>query len=165
MTELADEGHAALVFSQFLKALDLTAAALEAAGLPFLRMDGSTPSAERKKLVQSFQSGSSPGIFLISLKTGGTGLNLTRASYVYHLDPWWNPAVENQASDRVHRIGQKSSVFVHRLIMRHTVEEKMMALKQRKQALFNSVLEKSGTVAPDGSAALTASDFKVLIDG
>ena len=165
LTELADEGHAALVFSQFLKALDLTAAALDAAGLPFLRMDGSTPSAERKKLVQSFQSGSSPGIFLISLKTGGTGLNLTRASYVYHLDPWWNPAVENQASDRVHRIGQKRSVFVHRLIMRHTVEEKMMALKQRKQALFNSVLEKSGTVAPDGSAALTSSDFQFLIDG
>ena len=165
LAELADEGHAALVFSQFLKALDLTAAALESAGLPFLRMDGSTPSAERKKLVQSFQSGSSPGIFLISLKTGGTGLNLTRASYVYHLDPWWNPAVENQASDRVHRIGQKRSVFVHRLIMRHTVEEKMMTLKQKKQALFNSVLEKSGTITPDGAASLTASDFKFLIDG
>ena len=105
------------------------------------------------------------GIFLFSLKTGGAGLNLTRASYVYHLDPWWNPAVENQASDRVHRIGQKQSVFVHRLIMRHTVEEKMIALKKAKQAIFTSVIEKSGTAAPEGAASLTAADFKFLVDG
>ncbi len=163
--QLAEEGHAALVFSQFLKGLDLTASALTAAGLPFLRMDGSTPQAERKKLVESFQAGEAPGIFLISLKTGGTGLNLTRASYVFHLDPWWNPATENQASDRVHRIGQKRSVFVQRLLMRHTIEEKMMTLKLQKQALFAAVLDNSGPAAPDGAAALSAADFRFLIEG
>ena len=164
LRELAEEGHAALVFSQFLKALDLTGAALEKAGLPFQRMDGSTPTARRKALVEDFQSGTSPGIFLISLKTGGTGLNLTRASYVYHLDPWWNPAVENQASDRVHRIGQKNSVFVQRLIMRHTVEEKMMALKQQKQALFAAALDQSQPASPEGAASLTAADFQFLLE-
>jgi non-specific serine/threonine protein kinase len=165
LAELAEEGHAALVFSQFLKALDLTGAALDAAGLPFLRLDGSTPAPRRKALVESFQSGDSPGIFLISLKTGGTGLNLTRASYVYHLDPWWNPAVENQASDRVHRIGQKSSVFVQRLLMRHTIEEKMMSLKQQKQALFTAIVENRDAASLEGSAALTADDFRFLIEG
>ncbi len=162
--ELAAEGHAALVFSQFIKALDLTAAALGAAGLPFIRMDGSTPMAQRKNLVKTFQSGEAPGIFLISMKTGGSGLNLTRASYVYHLDPWWNPAVENQASDRVHRIGQRSSVYVQRLLMRHTVEEKMMALKQRKQALFAAVLDAGTKSKEDGSTGLKASDFQFLIE-
>jgi non-specific serine/threonine protein kinase len=164
LAELAEEGHAALVFSQFVKALKLTASALESAGLPFLHMDGSTPTKERKALVEGFQSGTGPGIFLISLKTGGSGLNLTRASYVYHLDPWWNPAVENQASDRVHRIGQKSSVFVQRLLMRHTVEEKMMGLKQKKQALFAAVLEQGDASSTGGAAALTAEDFRFLID-
>jgi non-specific serine/threonine protein kinase len=165
LAELAEEGHAALVFSQFLKALDLTGAALDSAGLPFLRLDGSTPAPRRKALVENFQSGDSPGIFLISLKTGGTGLNLTRASYVYHLDPWWNPAVENQASDRVHRIGQKRSVFVQRLLMRHTIEEKMMSLKQQKQALFTAIVENRDAASLEGSAALTADDFRFLIEG
>lgn len=163
LTELAAEGHAALVFSQFVKALDLAAAALEGAGIPFVRMDGKTPVAQRKALVARFQSGEGPGVFLISLKTGGAGLNLTRASYVYHLDPWWNPAVENQASDRVHRIGQKQSVFIQRLVMRHTVEEKMMALKQGKQALFARVVESGAAPASDGAASLTAADFQFLI--
>jgi len=164
LRELADEGHAALVFSQFVKALKLTGSALEATGLPFLSMDGSTPSGERKRIVEAFQSGKGPGIFLISLKTGGTGLNLTRASYVYHLDPWWNPAVENQASARVHRIGQTRGVFVQRLLMRHTIEEKMMTLKQRKQELFTKVMEDGGAPAADGGASLTAEDFRFLID-
>lgn len=164
LSELTAEGHAALVFSQFVKALDLVATALETAGLPFVRMDGSIPMPRRKTLVEDFQSGDSPGIFLISLKTGGAGLNLTRASYVYHLDPWWNPAVENQASDRVHRIGQKQSVFVQRLLMRHTVEEKMMTLKARKKALFDAVLDSDGITTPEGSAALSATDFQFLIE-
>lgn len=164
LAELAEEGHAALVFSQFVKALKLTGAALESSGLPFLHMDGSTPTKARKSLVEGFQSGTGPGIFLISLKTGGSGLNLTRASYVYHLDPWWNPAVENQASDRVYRIGQQSSVFVQRLLMRHTVEEKMMVLKEKKQALFSAVLNQGNASSSQGLAALTAEDFRFLID-
>jgi SNF2 family DNA or RNA helicase len=163
LAELAEEGHAALIFSQFVKALDLVAAALEAAGLSHLRLDGSTPTAKRKDLVASFQSGASPGIFLISLKTGGAGLNLTRASYVYHLDPWWNPAVERQAGDRAHRIGQKNSVYVQRLLMRHTVEEKMMALKDRKKALFTAIVEQGEAAAPGGAAGLTAADFQFLV--
>jgi len=161
LAELAEEGHAALVFSQFVKALDLVGEALEAAGMPFLRLDGSTPAGRRKTLVESFQDGTAPGIFLISLKAGGVGLNLTRASYVFHLDPWWNPAVENQASDRVHRIGQQRSVFIQRLLMRHTIEEKMMSLKRNKQALFDAVV--GGTCAPGGAPSLTASDFQFLI--
>jgi superfamily II DNA or RNA helicase len=163
LAELAEEGHAALVFSQFLRALDMVGSALDTAGLPFLRMDGSTPMRERKSLVSRFQSGDSPGIFLVSMKTGGSGLNLTRASYVYHLDPWWNPAVENQASDRAHRIGQSRSVLIRRLLMRHTVEEKMMELKARKQALFDAVLDRAEGSSPGGAAALTAADFQFLI--
>ncbi len=162
LAELADEGHAALVFSQFLGALDLTGKALDAAGLAYLRLDGSTPRAKRKELIESFQSGDAPGIFLISLKTGGTGLTLTRASYVFHLDPWWNPAVENQASDRAHRIGQTKGVFVQRLLMRHTVEEKMMTLKHQKQLLFTEVVEKGTHTG--GPSGLTSKDFDFLLD-
>ncbi len=163
LAELAEEGHAALIFSQFVKALDLVGTALDVAGLAHLRLDGSTPTAKRKDLVATFQSGESPGIFLISLKTGGAGLNLTRASYVYHLDPWWNPAVERQAGDRAHRIGQKNSVYVQRLLMRHTVEEKMMALKDRKKALFTAIIDQGEAAAPTGAAGLTAEDFQFLV--
>ncbi len=164
LAALAEEGHAALVFSQFVKALDLVGRVLEKAGLPFLRMDGSTPTARRKELVEAFQSGESPGIFLISLKTGGAGLNLPRASYIYHLDPWWNPAVEAQANARAHRIGQKNGVYVQRLLMHHTVEEKMMALKERKQALFDEVVEHGGAASLNGAPTLTADDFRFLVE-
>ena len=124
-------------------------------------MDGRTPTARRKSLIDAFQCGAGEPIFLVSLKTGGVGLNLTRASYVFHLDPWWNPAVENQASDRVHRIGQKKNVFVTRLLMRDTVEEKMILLKKKKSALYRQVLG-------DGKAAgrpglLTREDFDFLL--
>lgn len=163
LAELTEEGHAALVFSQFVRALDLVSGALAAAGLGHMRLDGSTPTPKRKDLVASFQDGTSPGIFLISLKAGGAGLNLTRASYVYHLDPWWNPAVERQASDRAHRMGQKNSVNIQRLIMRHTVEEKMMALKERKSVLFAAIVDQGESAAPTGAAGITANDFQFLI--
>ena len=161
--ELTREGHAVLVFSQFVKALDLAQDALAAAGLGFLRLDGSTPAAKRKALVEAFASGDSPGIFLLSLKAGGAGLNLPRASYVYHLDPWWNPAVEAQANARAHRIGQSRSVYVQRLLMRHTVEEKIMALKARKEALFQTVV--GGQETASGPASLRAEDFRFLLEG
>ena len=106
---------------------------------------------KRKELVRSFQESDGPLVFLISLKAGGKGLNLTRATYVYHLDPWWNPAVENQASDRAHRIGQTAQVTVTRLLMRHTVEEKMMALKERKLKLYKALLDDASGA---GGAAL-----------
>ena len=144
LEELQAEGHAALVFSQFIGGLDQMQAIAEARNIPYLRMDGRTPTAKRKELVQRFQSGEGPAFFFISLKTGGVGLNLTRANYVFHLDPWWNPAVENQASDRAHRIGQTRSVFVQRLIMQHTIEARMLELKARKAELFRQLVEEPG---------------------
>jgi non-specific serine/threonine protein kinase len=160
LAELRDEGHSALVFSQFTGYLDLIEAGLREQGFNCLRLDGSTPVPQRKHLVQSFQNATDPSVFLISLKAGGKGLNLTRATYVYHMDPWWNPAVENQASDRAHRIGQTGQVTITRLIMKHTIEEKMMALKEQKTHLYKAILE-------DGTGAcgtgLTREDFDFLL--
>jgi len=160
LAELRDEGHSVLVFSQFTSYLDIVEAGLKRHHLPSLRLDGSTPIPQRKQLVQSFQDSDSPLVFLISLKAGGKGLNLTRATYVYHLDPWWNPAVENQASDRAHRIGQTEQVTITRLIMRHTIEEKMMALKEQKLKLYKSILEDGSAAAGTG---LTREDFDFLL--
>ena len=160
LLELRDEGHSVLVFSQFTGYLDIIEKGLAQHGLTCLRLDGSTPVPQRKKLVQTFQGGDQPMIFLISLKAGGKGLNLTRATYVYHMDPWWNPAVENQASDRAHRIGQTEQVTITRLIMRHTIEEKMMALKARKLELYKALLEDG---SGGGGSALTREDFEFLL--
>lgn len=131
LKELLDAGHSALVFSQFTSFLDILEAPLKGAAIPYFRLDGATATVKRKKLAEGFQEGEKPSVFLLSLKAGGQGLNLTKASYVFHLDPWWNPAVENQASDRAHRIGQKNKVSITRILMRHTIEEKMMALKKK----------------------------------
>ncbi len=160
LRELRDEGHSALVFSQFTGYLDHIEKGLQQQELDYLRLDGSTPVPKRKKLVQQFQDSEEPSVFLISLKAGGRGLNLTRATYVYHMDPWWNPAVENQASDRAHRIGQTEQVTITRLIMRHTIEEKMMMLKQQKLKLYKAILEE-GTGA--GGAGLTREDLEFLL--
>jgi hypothetical protein len=138
--ELMDEGHAGLLFSQFTKALDVIERQLQLEKIPYVRMDGKTPTAKRRELVRSFQEEDKYPVFLISLKTGGVGLNLTRANYVFHLDPWWNPSVENQASDRAHRMGQKQTVFVQRMLMRNSIEEKMIALKKEKQKLFDEII-------------------------
>ena len=161
LQQLDDEGHAALVFSQFTRCLDLIEAHLKEQGLRYLRLDGSVPTKKRKDLVERFQKEDGPAVFLISLKTGGVGLNLTRASYVYHVDPWWNPAAENQASDRAHRMGQKQTVMVTRLVMRHTVEEKIMQLKQEKQAIFDAIVD--GTGDPSAGGALSREDFEFLL--
>jgi non-specific serine/threonine protein kinase len=162
LQELMEEGHSVLVFSQFTTFLDLIEPALAAEGIPWLRLDGSTPVSQRKDLVHRFQGSKVPQVFLLSLKAGGRGLNLTRASYVIHLDPWWNPAVENQASDRAHRIGQTRTVTVLRLLMQHTVEEKMMMLKSRKEKLFKALLEEGRDA---GDVPLTRTDFEFLIEG
>ncbi len=160
LAELREEGHSVLVFSQFTSYLDIIEEGLKQHRLPTLRLDGSTPVPRRKELVARFQQSDEPLTFLISLKAGGKGLNLTRATYVYHLDPWWNPAVENQASDRAHRIGQTAKVTVTRLLMRHTVEEKMMALKERKLKLYKALLDDA---AGAGGASLTREDFDFLL--
>jgi non-specific serine/threonine protein kinase len=162
LCELYEEGHAALVFSQFTRGLDAAQRVLEAAGLPTIRLDGSTPTVERKKLVCAFQEDKEPSFFLISLQAGGVGLNLTRANYVFHLDPWWNPAVENQASARAHRMGQRHAVLVQRFLMSHSVEEKMSGLKQRKQALFDQIMDVSGRQDERGLPLLTREDFDFL---
>lgn len=161
LTELIEEGHSALVFSQFTSFLDIVEEALQKRDMPFSRLDGSTAVGKRKKLVEGFQEGKDASVFLLSLKAGGQGLNLTRASYVFHLDPWWNPAVENQASDRAHRIGQTNRVTITRILMRHTVEEKMMALKEKKQALFNAIL--GDQKACGKGFSVTKEDFEFLL--
>jgi non-specific serine/threonine protein kinase len=158
---LLDEGHSALIFSQFTGFLDLVQHACNRHAIPYHRLDGSTASTARKARVKKFQTAEKPGVFLLSLKAGGQGLNLTRATYIFHLDPWWNPAVENQASDRAHRIGQQRTVSILRLLMRHSIEEKMIALKQRKLDLYEAVMR--GTVRGAGQGALTRADFEFLL--
>ena len=140
LATLLDEGRRVLLFSQFTAMLDLIESALKKRGIAHLRLDGDTPARTRAGLVQRFQRGDA-ALFLISLKAGGVGLNLTAADTVIHYDPWWNPAVENQATDRAHRIGQDKRVFVYKLICAGTVEEKILALQQRKADLADAVLE------------------------
>jgi len=140
IAELRENGHRALVFSQFVQHLSLVRAALDEAKVPYQYLDGSTPPAKRQEAVDAFQRGEGD-LFLISLKAGGTGLNLTAADYVLHLDPWWNPAVEDQASDRAHRIGQTRAVTVYRLVTRDTIEEQILALHESKRELMSNLLE------------------------
>jgi superfamily II DNA or RNA helicase len=150
----AAEGHKALVFSQWTSLLDLAEPRLAAAGLAFARLDGST--RDRAAVVERFQSREGPPVFLISLRAGGTGLNLTAADHVFLLDPWWNPAVEEQAADRAHRIGQDKPVFVHRLVAAGTVEERILALQAKKRALADTALSGAGAAASLGREDLLA---------
>lgn len=139
---LRGEGHKVLVFSQFVRCLDLIARDLNTRGTPFHMLTGQ--STNREKIVRDFQEDPDPGVFLISLRAGGTGLNLTAASHVVLFDPWWNPAVEAQAIDRTHRIGQDKTVIACRLVAAGTVEEKIYELQQRKSALARDVLGEDG---------------------
>lgn len=143
LSDLHESGHRALVFSQFTDYLALVRKMLEESGWTYQYLDGTTPIAERGKAVDAFQRGEGD-FFLISLKAGGTGLNLTAANYVVLLDPWWNPAVENQAADRAHRIGQKNPVTVYRLIAAKTVEERVLELHDEKRRIAEDVLEGAG---------------------
>lgn len=140
MQELKDEGHRALIFSQFTSYLALIRQALDTAGITYEYLDGSTPAKTRQERVDAFQNGNSDA-FLISLKAGGTGLNLTAADYVIHMDPWWNPAVEDQATDRAHRIGQTRPVMVYRIVARGTIEEQILDLHHDKRDLVSGVME------------------------
>ncbi len=143
LQELRAAGRRVLVFSQFTDVLDLAQRALQGAGITFLRMDGSTPAAQRNKAVTAFQRGRADA-FLISLKAGGAGLNLTAADYVILLDPWWNPAVESQAAGRSHRMGQRQPVTLCRFVVRGTVEERILELHRDKEELARSILGGSG---------------------
>ncbi|HEX7159868.1 MAG TPA: DEAD/DEAH box helicase [Trebonia sp.] len=148
-------GHRALVFSQFTRFLRMARTRLESSGVECCYLDGGTTN--RAAVISSFKDGTAP-VFLISLKAGGFGLNLTEADYCFLLDPWWNPATEAQAVDRTHRIGQTRNVMVYRLIASGTIEEKVMALKARKAELFSSVIDSDGAF----SSALSADDIRAL---
>ena len=138
MEVLREEGHKALVFSQFTSMLALLRATMDERHWPYLYLDGKTQ--KRQDLVDRFQQEEAIPFFLISLKAGGTGLNLTAADYVIHIDPWWNPAVERQATDRTHRIGQERPVMVYKFIAEETVEEKILLLQEKKQALVEQLI-------------------------
>ena len=151
------EGHKALVFSQWTSFLDLCEPALQNAEIPYERLDGS--SRDRGDIIRRFSEGEGAPVMLISLKAGGTGLNLTAADHVFLLDPWWNPAVEDQAADRAHRIGQTRPVVVHRLVARDTVEERILELHARKRSLSEAALS-----GDDRGTGLTRDDLLALLD-
>jgi SNF2 family DNA or RNA helicase len=133
--------HKSLVFSQFSSMLDLLAEECKRRELAFFHFDGQTPAAQRAKMVEAFQSEEdNTPVFLISLKAGNAGLNLTSADYVFLFDPWWNTAVQQQAINRTHRIGQQKSVFAYQLICKDTIEEKIIAIQQRKQKLSEELI-------------------------
>jgi SNF2 family DNA or RNA helicase len=150
LQEVMDSGRKALVFSQFTSMLAIVKARLEAKGIVYEYLDGST--TDRKERVERFQNDPNVRVFLISLKAGGVGLNLTAADYCFILDPWWNPASEAQAIDRAHRIGQVNHVFAYRLIARGTVEEKILSLQAAKRQLVEGIIAEDGNVLADLSS-------------
>jgi SNF2 family DNA or RNA helicase len=153
---LFEEGHKVLVFSQFVECLKLISSAMRSRGIGHHMLTGQ--SRGRAALVKSFEEGPGPGAFLISLKAGGTGLNLTAASYVVLFDPWWNPAVEAQAIDRTHRIGQDRTVIAYRMLTQGTIEERIWDLQQRKASLMREVLGEDGF-----GRSLTREDLDFLL--
>ena len=158
LVPLVDEGRRVLVFSQFTELLELIADALSALRLPFLSLTGNTRSAQRGDVVQRFQNLEVP-VLLVSLKAGGVGLNLTAADTVIHMDSWWNPAVEEQATARAHRIGQDQPVFVYKLVVEGSIEERMLELQARKLALSDSVLGHDA----EGAAKFDEADLQALL--
>ncbi|MCL2778617.1 MAG: DEAD/DEAH box helicase [Polyangiaceae bacterium] len=157
LEDASSEGHKALVFSQWTSLLDLVEPHLEAAGIRFTRLDGST--RDRGSVVSEFQNDAELPVMLVSLKAGGTGLNLTAADHVFLLDPWWNPAVEDQAADRAHRIGQQRPVMVYRMVARDTVEERIFALQAKKRALVDVALGET-----NHQGGITREELLALLD-
>ena len=147
--KLLMDGHKVLVFSQFVGFLKILKQCLDEQGVHYQYLDGATPIPDRQQAINAFQSGDGD-VFLISLKAGGVGLNLTAADYVLHMDPWWNPAVEDQASDRAHRMGQQKPVTVTRFIVEHGIEEKILALHAQKRDLASTLLSDTHQVAKLG---------------
>jgi len=157
LDQVLDEGHKILVFSQFTSLLAIVRDRLDTAKIPYVYLDGKT--RDRAARVEQFQKDPNSKLFLISLKAGGLGLNLHAAEYVYLLDPWWNPAVEAQAIDRAHRIGQTRHVFAYRLIARDTVEEKVLALQQTKRDLADAIITADNSVMRN----LSREDLELLL--
>ncbi len=157
LAETSEEGHKALVFSQFTSLLSIVRTRLDEQGIAYEYLDGKT--RDRQAAVERFQREEHYRVFLISLKAGGLGLNLTEAEYVFLLDPWWNPAVEAQAIDRAHRIGQTRQVFAYRLIARDTVEEKVLELQNSKRDLAEAILTEDNRVL----SKLRREDLELLL--
>jgi SNF2 family DNA or RNA helicase len=157
LSEIREEGHKALVFSQFTSLLAIVRDRLDEAGIRYEYLDGATRN--RQAHVNTFQNDPDCDLFLISLKAGGLGLNLTAAEYVFLLDPWWNPAVEAQAVDRAHRIGQTQPVFAYRLIARNTVEEKVLELQKTKRDLADAILNEDNSLIRN----LNREDLEMLL--
>lgn len=155
LSDAAADGHKSLVFSQWTSLLDLVEPHLKSAGITFNRLDGST--IDRGSVVNEFQSDGGPSVMLLSLKAGGVGLNLTAADHVFLLDPWWNPAVEDQAADRTHRIGQDKPVFVYRVVAKDTVEERILLLQEKKRAVADAALGEAGR-----ATSITREDLMAL---
>ncbi|MFT7643157.1 MAG: SNF2 family DNA or RNA helicase [Pirellulaceae bacterium] len=151
------EGHKALVFSQFTSLLSIVRHHLDKQNITYEYLDGK--SRNRQEKVNRFQEDEDCPLFLISLKAGGTGLNLTAADYVFILDPWWNPAVEAQAIDRAHRIGQEKPVFAYRIICKDTVEEKILSLQKEKRKLADAIVSADSSLIRN----LTANDLQLLL--
>ncbi|MBC7961109.1 MAG: helicase, partial [Vallitaleaceae bacterium] len=145
LTDALDAGHKILLFSQFTSMLGIIKKLLEEENISYAYLDGSVKAENRRSMVENFNAGPTQ-VFLISLKAGGTGLNLTGADVVIHFDPWWNPAVEDQATDRAYRIGQYNTVQVFKLIAHGTIEEKIYQLQQRKKEMINSIIEPGETM-------------------
>jgi SNF2 family DNA or RNA helicase len=158
LVSAVDGGHKILVFSQFVKTLKLVAERLDAQGIRYCYLDGSTK--DRLGECEKFNRTGGISVFLISLMAGGTGLNLTGADMVMHYDPWWNPAVEDQATDRAHRIGQKKTVYVLKMIASHSIEEKVLQLQRRKQAIISATVDTTDTAIME---TLTAADLNELL--
>ncbi len=154
LEQIIAEKHRVLLFSQFVDMLDIIKGWMERNGIEYEYLTGKTK--DRQKAVENFNNNPKVSVFLISLKAGGTGLNLTGADYVIHYDPWWNPAVEDQATDRAYRIGQTKKVFVYRIITKNTVEEKIQKLKTKKRDLVDSVISVDRNI----TKSLTMDDIK-----
>lgn len=169
LKEIVESGESVLVFTQFLQTLEHTEKLLTEAGIPVLVIHGGISVSKRQKIISEFTTSSTASVLLMTLKTGGVGLNLTKASYVFHIEPWWNPAVENQATDRAHRMGQTKAVHVFKYIMHESLEEKIEILKERKdqkfQSLFTDEEHTKGPTAAQavGPRSLSKDDFEQLI--
>ena len=160
LEQIMPEGHQAIIFSQFTSYLNRIETHFNNRHWKFSRIDGSQSIKKRQTQVEQFQSGKTP-LFLISLKAGGVGLNLTAANYVFIMDPWWNPAVENQAIDRAHRIGQKNKIFVYKPIIKDSVEEKVLYLQDQKRKLFKDLMQDDDQETFSGK--LSMDDFMFLL--
>ena len=159
ITTAIEEHHKVLVFSQYVSYIEIIERELVAKKFTFLKLTGSTSKTARAKYVNQFQSDASISVFLISLKAGGTGLNLTSADYVFLVDPWWNPAAEAQARDRTHRIGQANNVFSYKFISKDTVEEKIVKLQKRKESYSKDIITTENNILKN----LDINDINILL--